>query len=537
MSLTRAVCAAAVVVGGPGAAAAQATGDSRFFVDKLDDGREDETLWQGSLTSTSFVHREVAGATNVGAAVIENAAPSRLFTDLRAQLDARHIRGRAWDARLDARVRVANTLPDVPGGPAAPRPQSGSLSKDEYELRELYVVRGSVRTDLYVGRQTVLDVAAIKIDGVRLDYAKNARWTYLGFVGLYPQRGSRSITTDYPRRVDAMREPTGKRVTPVTGGVGGAYRTERTYGAIGVAGIAPLGDDLDTGTLESPRLLVTSNGYWRQSPQLDVYHYGVVDVIGAGGFALTNVSAGVNYRPQPRLHVGAALHRVDTETLNVQAQTALEDPDARDVGVIQNNVKVMRIASDSARTSLSAALGKTMRWELSVAGAVRRRPEIRLEADDPGLDQTIAGAQAGEVSFQAVDRRFYGGLRVVGSFARIFGIGTNAARSASSIYRVTASRELAGGRGEWEASVGYLASLDENRATCTTADLASCYGTAEVRTVSASATAFYRLKRDWFVMGTLEAARQRLTTLEGGVPVDNPAILGTTAFLRIAYRF
>ena len=52
-----------------GVAHAQGTPDEdRFFVDKSDDGKEDETLWQGSLTSTSFLHRETAGLTRVGAA-------------------------------------------------------------------------------------------------------------------------------------------------------------------------------------------------------------------------------------------------------------------------------------------------------------------------------------------------------------------------------------------------------------------------------------------------------------------------------------
>ena len=67
--------------------------------------------------------------------------------------------------------------------------------------------------------------------------------------------------------------------------------------------------------------------------------------------------------------------------------------------------------------------------------------------------------------------------------------------------------------------------------------IADCYGSAKVGTITVSGTGFYRLKQDWFVMGTLELARQSLTTLDGGMTVVNPSILGTTAFVRVAYRF
>lgn len=542
----RAVLAGAVLLGLGGVAGAQTTSDDdRFFVDKIEeDGEEDETLWQGSLTSTSFIHREAAGISDPltgGMVGIENAAPLRWFTDLRIQIDARHISGKPWDARADVRARMINSLDNPQPGETAPepQPQSGSLSGNEYEIRDLYIVRGTVRTDTVVGRQTVLDVAAIKIDGVRIDYAKSQRWTYLGFLGLYPARGSRSLTTDYPRATDpATLMETGKRVMPVAGGFGGAYRTERTYGSIGAAVIVPLADDLQTDTLEDPRALVSSNGYWRQSPQLDVFHYAVLDVYGSAGTGtLTNGSVGVNYRPQPRLHVNAGFHHFDTETLHVQAQTELDPVDGRPVGTIQNNIRVARIAADSARLSISAALGRTMRWEVTTAAAGRRRPQVNLAANDGGTDQLIPAAKSAEIFFQAVDRKFYGGLRAAASFVRVFGVGENAARSTSQLIRVAATREFKEGRGEWEADLTYFSSIDENRAACTTADIPSCYGSSQVSTIAANGTAFYRLKRDWFLMGSAAIGRQNLTTLDGGTAVKNPAILMTTAFVRIAYRF
>ena len=115
---------------------------------------------------------------------------------------------------------------------------------------------------------------------LRIDHAKNARWTYLGFVGAYPLRGSRSITTDYPRGVTPMGNPAA-RVIPVAGGFGAAYRTSRTYGALGGVAIVPTKKDAYTGAFEKPRVFVTTNGYARRSPKLDLYHYVVVDLTGA----------------------------------------------------------------------------------------------------------------------------------------------------------------------------------------------------------------------------------------------------------------
>ena len=102
----------------------------RFFIDKIDDdATADATLWQGSLTSTSFFHRENAaiGPPLTGGTVgTENATPfMRLFTDLRAQLDARHIKGGPWDGRIDGRVRY---VPKVKETWKSFSPQSGTFS-------------------------------------------------------------------------------------------------------------------------------------------------------------------------------------------------------------------------------------------------------------------------------------------------------------------------------------------------------------------------------------------------------------------------
>ena len=175
----------------------------RFFVDKIDTpSTEKGTLIQGSLTSSSLAFVETGGkyapatATNTSAGN-NGAAYSRFFTDLRLQTDFRHIAGSRWEARVDARVRVVNspTAPDMEGPNG--HIQSGLTGQNEYEVRELWLVRNGVRTDFVLGRQFIPDLGAVKIDGLRFDYASSKQLTVLGFAGLYPLRGSRSITTDY----------------------------------------------------------------------------------------------------------------------------------------------------------------------------------------------------------------------------------------------------------------------------------------------------------------------------------------------------
>jgi hypothetical protein len=510
----------------------------RFFIDKIDDdSTADATLWQGSLTSTTFFHREnaaIAAPLSTGGAGTENAAPFlRLFTDLRAQLDARHVSGGPWDGRIDARLRY---VPQVKETWKSFAPQSGTFSGNEYDLRELYAVHGGDRTDVTVGRQIVLDLAATKIDGIRFDYAKNEKWTYLGFAGLYPVRGSRSVTTDYPKGVDAAGAPT-QRVLPGAVGGGAAYRTPRSYGAIGVVGIASLAKDNATGTDEKPRVFVTANGYYRPSVRLDLFHYAVVDVVGAGGAALTNLSLGANWKPEARMRIEAQVNTVDTETLNVQAQTQLEDPGPLP-GVVQNNITVSRIASQSARLGLSVGIGKTERFEVSTAVQLRRRPDIALTTGD-GTAVTIKAAQGAEVMVQAVDRHSVAGLRLSGMLLRSFGVGsTNISRSEAWIGRLGGQRDFKNGKGQWQVDLGYVSSKDDDAGiACDSTMLATCWGSSRSRTISATGLTYYRLGGSWLGVASLEVAEQALTVSDAAMTVKQPGVIMFTGLVRLAYRF
>ncbi|MBK9070403.1 MAG: hypothetical protein IPL79_05300 [Myxococcales bacterium] len=475
-----------------------------------------KTLWQGSLTLSTFIHSEVStqGPPISGAATgLNPASPyQRVFAEARLQLDGRHLGGGAWDTRIDVRLRTARD-----------GLQSGSFGGNEYDARELYAVRGGRRADIFVGRVLVPDIGGLKIDGLRVDYGVSAKWTALAFAGLYPRKGSRSVSDDYPG------------VYPIALGGGAAYRTSSAYGALGAGGVLPMGTDEATGSTEKPRVFLSSNGFYRGGKNLVIYHYGIVDVAGAGGFALTNGSVGLNYRPTPKYTLTAAIHRMNTETLNVHAQAQLEDA-APLAGVIQNNIEVSRIASTALRGGASASLGKDDRFEVSTSAGLRTRPLITQTAE--GVTATITANQEAELFVQFLDRRLFG-TRVSLSFMRAFGLDNgNAPQTDSQAIRLLASRDFASEKGQWEAELGQVTANDNNAGvTCDPTDFPTCYGSAGASTLGATGRVYYRFKRDWFVLGSLELARERLDVANGGTVLRQPGMTLVTAFARLAYRF
>lgn len=508
----------------PRVAAAQGMDAGRFFIDKDDDTDDDETLLQGSLTASSFYFHESGDPGTpvlAGGVAPEAASPfARMFAELRAQVDARHVKGGRWDARLDGRVRRANDPADGAFGTQDNRLQSGLFGGDEYELKELYAVRGGRRADVFVGRQLIADVAATKIDGLRLDYAKSRRWTLLGFAGLYPRRGSRSLATDYPVAVDATGAPSGGRVLPIAVGGAAAYRTMRAYGAVGGGAIALAG--------ERPRVFVSSTGYWRQGPRLDVWHYLVVDLYGTGGLAVTNGSAGLQWKPQPRLRLNLAGHRVDTEALNLQIQDQLEHVDAG--GLVVNNLVAQRIESDAVRASLGGSLGRRNRYEVTVGLAGRRRPAVALT---PTV--SLPASQSLDVTVQGVDRHFYGDVRLDLAVTRAIGVGAASyARSNVLIARLNGTRSWKDGKLEAQGELAYLSSRDDNAGmSCDPGAPATCYGSATTSTVQANGYLYWRLADALFVNASLGYGRQAITLAAGA----QPPIASTTAYARIGYRF
>jgi hypothetical protein len=524
----------------------------RFFVDKVDSSKTAEgTLVQGSLTSTSFGYHETGGTVAASPGQVGDVPSasgfSRLFTDLRLQTDFRHLATSRWDARVDVRGRMVND-PGITTSGFTPSTQntsqSGFLGKNELEIKELWLVRNGARSDVFFGRQFVPDLGGVKIDGLRVDYASSAKFTLLGFGGLYPIRGSRSIDTDYQPLLSnpdagGNRSSAGRFTS--AGGFGAAYRTPDAYGSFGGVVLAPLSS-------ERPRIFGTSSGYWRYGTKLDFYHFVVLDVLGSNAVnaGLTNLSAGVNWKPDQRLRGTLSFNRVDTETLNVQAQAFLANPDPN-ANVVQNEAYIQRIATNEGRGSLSAGLGELQRFQITAAVAYRYRGAVTLTAPpqlvngNPAMAATfpLPAAQSVEVYGAITDRRSIRDLRLGVDGSRIFGVGSSTyQRTSSTTLRASAAHDLASGRGEWEAELAYNSTRDDSAGkTCSVTDLVTCSGAAQSSIVSLGGNVYYRFTRDWFAMGSVFLNYTSITRFDMASSVADPAVIGLTGFLRIAYRF
>ncbi|HEU4733671.1 MAG TPA: hypothetical protein VFT22_37510 [Kofleriaceae bacterium] len=520
----------------------------RFFVDKADTSKTEQgTLIQGSLTSTTFGYHEDGGtitppnAMATGAIVPSASQFNRVFTDLRLQTDFRHIAASRWEARVDVRGRaVTDPGTSTPGFTPQNNStvQSGFLGKNELEIKELWLVHNGVRSDVFFGRQYISDLGAVKIDGLRVDYASSSKFTLLGFGGLYPIRGSRSITSDYTElksNPDAMGDRSSAgRFTGATG-LGAAYRTVDSYGSFGGVALVPFSS-------ESPRVFGTSTGYWRYGSKLDLYHLAVIDLVGSNAVnaGLTNLSLGANWKPDQRLRGTLSFNRVDTETLNVQAQAFLSNPDPT-ANAVQNEAYLQRIATNEGRASLSAGLGELQRFELTAATTYRYRGEVVLSPPPQTMGapttQTLSAAQSVEVYGAITDRRSIKDLRIGLDGSRIFGVGSSTyQRTSVTTVRASVARELANGHGEWETEAAYSTTKDDSAgATC--GDIPSCSGASKSNILSVGGSLYYRINRDWFVFGSVFVNRNAITHVEMTGSTDDPAVLGLSGYFRAAYRF
>ncbi|WP_428267577.1 hypothetical protein [Haliangium sp.] len=540
---------AALVMLAPALASAQDADTDRvdrFFTEKVEEDQS-KTVVQGSLTASTFVSQEIGDSIQPDTVELaDNASPvPRVFTDLRARLGVRSIAGGALDARVDARLRYVLPCTFETGQTDANqglrdydqcRTQSGSFGGNEFEVRELYATRAAGELDIYAGRVIVGEIAATKIDGVRADYRVSDQWSIIGFGGLYPNRISRSVLDDYlgPEPLD----PNQSRafVLPVAVGAGGAYRYSDYFGSVGAAGIIPVTESVG----DLPRTFVTSNGYWRPSPLLDLYHFAVIDVTGEATDEVidrfTNVSIGANIKPTADLRVTAALHQFSTETLEEYAVERLDQ--VPEQGRILNHVEVLRVSTQSARVGVSLALMEK-RFEISTEFTVRRHPPETVGGGESETFEAISG----EAMLAVVDRRSIGGLRLGARVANSFGLydlglGDDAYGRANFLLgRIDASRSFMSNRVQVDADVTYLRSQDAGDNDCNNNGLA-CYGaTSAVNTITLGTTVFYRFLPDWFAMLTFNGGLQQFDA----APVQNMDETGSnillSGFLRAAYRF
>ena len=213
----------------------------------------------------------------------------------------------------------------------------GPPRRNEYDLRELCLIRNGERTDVTIGRQYVLDLAAVK-----------------STVSASTTRARRQLTTsasqalsvpglalDHDRLVDLKAPTDGRQPAGSSAPAGSAPRIERrrptAHSAVSRRSVGG----------GAPRVFGTANGYWRVNPKLDIYHYALIDLVSVVRRAAHEPTGGVNYKPTQRLRMTASYNRVDTETLNIQAGAYLDTQGTNQT--VNNEAFVARLATNEAR--------------------------------------------------------------------------------------------------------------------------------------------------------------------------------------------
>jgi hypothetical protein len=480
------------------------------------------------LTLSTFLYRESGGdappIVDQGA-TLTNASPiRRTFGDLRTEL-------LAGGLTVDARIRQTTSE----------RYQAGASAGGEYELRVLDQELGSSTTFVTLGRQVVDAVGATRIDGAALTHRLSGAIRGIVFGGAFPALGSRSLDTDYPRlrRDDGNGGLNdGPHLVPITGGLGLAYQTPDYHGDLGAAAVFVPQDVPGATASDKSRVFTTSSGYWRPAAGLDVYHFALLDVAGASGVNLTNGSAGLDARPSPSLQLSVSVHHVSADVLQIAARSVLADPDPSAIGVVQNNLALLRISQDVARAAVSLALAE-QRFELSASGGVHRRPRVDVAlADGTGALQ-FREARSADATFSILDRRSLAGLRLQLSGSLTYPVGNGATdRGRGSLVRLSASRGFAQQRGQLEADVMAERFRDDGAGHCMTSlDPFVCYGDAKTTAAQAGALASWRIGREWLVIADLHAGYRDVRSTGISGPITWPTVTSITSFLRVQWRY
>jgi hypothetical protein len=172
----------------------------------------------------------------------------------------------------------------------------------------------------------------------------------------------------------------------------------------------------------------------------------------------------------------------------------------------------------------------------------RYRGEVTLTAPPQAngnapQNTKLPAAQAAEVYGAITDRHSIAGLRLGVDGSRSFGVGSSTYQRTSSLsLRASAAHDISNGQGEWEAEVAYSNSKDDS-AGKVCGDIVSCSGAAQSTIVSVGGNVYYRLNRDWFGVGSVFVNQTAVTHVDMTGSVDDPAVIGVTGFVRIAYRF
>ena len=477
------------------------------------------------ITLSTFLYRETgadAPAIVDQGSTLQNASPvRRYFGDLRAELSTGGL-------VLDARVRQTTSE----------RYQAGASGGGEYEIRTLDYRLGSAATSLAIGRQFIDAVGGTRIDGVSVTRKLTGGLAATVFGGAYPELGSRSLDTDYVH----ARNPDGSDgalLVPITGGLGVAYQAPSYHGDLGAAAVYVAQDVPGATAAEKSRVFTTSSGYWRLGAPLDIYHFALLDVAGASGVNLTNGSVGIDARPRAGVQLTASIHHVSTDVLQIAARNLLSDPDPSTIGVVQNNLAVLRISQDVARAAASLALAD-QRFELSASGGVHRRPQVNVELADGSGAVAFPEARSADATFAILDRRSLGGLRAQLSGSLTFPIGSGGGtRARGTLARLSASRTFSQQRGQIEADImaERFRDVDSSTGMCMTSlDAFACYGTSTTTAAQAGALASWRIGREWLLVADAHGGYRdaRSTSIAG--PVAWPKVYSVTSFIRLQWR-
>jgi hypothetical protein len=479
------------------------------------------------LTLSSFLFRESgsdAGPIVTDGAPVESASPvRRYFGDLRMELSAEGL-------TFDGRVRQTTSQ----------RYQAGAGAGGEYEVRALNYRIGSQRTGVILGRQYVDAVGATKIDGGAIVQRLSKVWSGTLFGGAFPALGSRSIDTDYPA-INNADGTTGSPMIPLTSGLGITYNTPDVHGDVGLAGVYVAQEVPGATSSEKSRVFTTASGYARPAAALDIYHYALVDVAGGGGVNLVNGSLGINAHPVESVQLSASVNHVSVDLLTIAARNVLTDPDPDAIGIVQNDIAVIRVSQDVVRAGTSVALARS-RFEISLSGGFHRRPEVSVAlADGSGSKVAFPEARSADATLVVLDRKSLGGVRASASATLTFPIGKDVPnRSRGAIVRLTAMRAFLDSRAELTADVMVERFRDlANASMCADSlNVFACFSTSTTAAGQAGVLGSYRVAREWLVLLDTHVGVQDVdstSTLMGSVAW--PRVYSVTAFARVQWRY
>jgi hypothetical protein len=517
--------------------------------DEEDDVSEDEAPVAkqpptGRLVLTLGFVREL-GQTPPGMNSSATSVPAQdllFWADLRAMVDAQRIDGGRGDFRGDFRLRLTpDDFLDAEFRNQGDKVTTarGEFGGREYELRELYGAynfEGGTRGLL--GRQIILSADAMTIDGMRLSHHFNKNVDGEVFGGLVPDPFSRSLPDDYPEGFNSIAYGGGADIT---------YRLPEAYGAAAVATVLPQGNNLGRGLVpgtppaitnvvsgvsaEQMRLFLFWQDYWRPMSFLDIYNYVVFDVLSQAGADITNAHVALNLRASPAFRLEASYSHMSNYAIEIYLKRFYTRELAPDFLPIENNLMMMRMATDEGRLLANFSFDK-QRFVLFLVGRYQHRDFVetldpRFRDDQPDAIDLTAGIR---------DTRSIGGFRLGAQFTKLANF-----RSDVDVITFDAQREFGKENGGFfQFLLSYSTWHDANFGRiCDPANYVTCFGATDGNALDVGGVLGYRIDLHWFVVGDyhLILNNSQHQAEAGLMAGTDPTLITNLGFLRIQYRF